>query len=69
MALGLALPPLLSLGPASLLRGLSLAWGALLVVGAAAAARTARTDRAFAWAALAAAASAGLQAAGYWGEI
>jgi PTS system mannose-specific IIC component len=62
-----ALPALLAAGPASLPRGLSMAWAGLLVVGAASAARTARTDRAFVWAAIAAATSAGIQAAGLLG--
>ncbi|MBI5548159.1 MAG: PTS sugar transporter subunit IIC [Deltaproteobacteria bacterium] len=64
----LVLPLLLTLGPAGLPRGLAMAWGAFLLVAAAAAARTARTGRAFVWSTLAAAATAGMHAAGLWGE-
>lgn len=63
----LVLPPLLALGPATLARGLGMAWVALLVVAAASAARAAHTAHAFLWAALAAGASAGLHAAGLLG--
>ncbi len=64
-ALGeLALPRLVCLGPSGLERGLAMAWVALLIVSAAAAARAAHTARAFLWAALAAGASAGLHAGG-----
>jgi PTS system mannose-specific IIC component len=58
------LPHLVLLGPATLPRGLGMAWVTLLIVAAAAAARAAHTAHAFLWAALAAGASAGLHAAG-----
>ena len=61
---GLVLPRVLGELPGSVARGLSAAWVALLVVGAAAAARAAHTVRAFLWAALAAAVSAGMHASG-----
>jgi len=64
--LGAVLPALLARGPAALPRALSLVWAAFLLVGAAAAARAARTERALAWAGLAAAATAGAQALGSW---
>lgn len=62
----IVLPPALArLAPAmaTLPRGLSLVWAAFLVVGAAAAVRTARTSRAFFWAAASAVLAAGVQAA------
>lgn len=65
----LALPRLLEPWPAVALgRGLSMSWVALLIVAAAAAVRAARTTRAVLWAGLAAAASAGLHAAGILGS-
>ncbi|MGC4120233.1 MAG: PTS sugar transporter subunit IIC [Myxococcales bacterium] len=63
----LVLPQLLALGPASLARGLGMAWVVLLIVAAAAAAHAAHTAHAFLWAALAAGASASVHVAGLLG--
>jgi PTS system mannose-specific IIC component len=61
---GAIVPALHAWAPATLGRGLAMAWAAFLIVSAAAAARTARTAHAFVWTVLAAVLSAGAQALG-----
>jgi mannose/fructose/N-acetylgalactosamine-specific phosphotransferase system component IIC len=64
---GALMPLVLAHTPASLPRGLSLAWAAFLIVSAAAAARTARTAHAFVWTVIAAVVSAFAQTLGLLG--